>query len=119
MDMDMDLNIAILAGRLAAPPELRTFDSGATLLRLLLTTRREEPKPRLDVIPVTIWDPAPDLIEEPIAVGRRTWVAGSIQRRFWDAADGRRSRLEIVADQVHIRDAPAGIFAAPEAPPAD
>ncbi len=114
----MDLNLVVIAGRLAAPPELRTFDSGSTLIRLLVTVRREEPTPRLDVVPVTVWEPDGDLLDEPIAVGRRIWVAGSIQRRFWDAPDGRRSRLEIIADQVHVRDEPVGVFASPDATPA-
>ena len=32
------------------------------------------------------------------------WVAGAVQRRFWSGDDGRRSRLEVVAEQVCLRD---------------
>jgi hypothetical protein len=31
-------------------------------------------------------------------------VCGSAQRRFWESPDGRRSRLEIVAEQVNSKD---------------
>jgi hypothetical protein len=31
-------------------------------------------------------------------------VVGSSQRRFWSGEEGRRSRLELIADQVCIRD---------------
>jgi hypothetical protein len=31
-------------------------------------------------------------------------VCGSVQRRFWEAPDGRRSRLEVVAEQVNVKD---------------
>ena len=33
------------------------------------------------------------------------WVAGSVQRRFWGGSEGRRSRLEVVASQVCLREA--------------
>ena len=101
----MDLNLVVLAGRLAAPPEIRQFESGTRLARYLVTVRSEEPTRRVDVVPVTLWDPADDLVDADPAPGTRVWVAGSIQRRFWSAEEGRRSRLELVADQVCLRDA--------------
>lgn len=101
----MDLNLVVLAGRLAAPPEIRQFESGARLVRYLITVRSEEPTSRVDVVPVTLWDPPDDLINADPAPGTRMWVAGSVQRRFWSAEDGRRSRIEVVADQVCPRDA--------------
>ena len=96
----MDLNLVVLSGRLAAPTEMRTFESGARLARYLVTCRSDEPR-RVDVIPVTTWDPPPEM--EDIGPGTPLWVAGSAQRRFWDTGTGRRSRLEIVADQVCVR----------------
>jgi hypothetical protein len=35
----MDLNLVVLCGRLASPGELRVFESGTRLLRLLITVR--------------------------------------------------------------------------------
>ncbi len=101
----MDLNLVVLAGRLAAPPERRLFDSGAAQLRYLVTIRSTEPRRRIDVVPVTIWDTTQD---EPLAdpePGARLWVAGAVQRRFWNGGESRRSRLEIVAHQIEFRDA--------------
>ncbi|WKZ82848.1 MAG: single-stranded DNA-binding protein [Acidimicrobiia bacterium] len=100
----MDLNLVVLAGRLAAPPEIRQFESGTRLARYLVTVRTEEPVRRVDVVPVTLWDPADELVDADPAPGTRVWVAGSVQRRFWSATEGRRSRLEVVADQVCLRD---------------
>lgn len=99
----MDLNLVVLAGTLAAAPELREFESGARLLRLLVTVRTHEPLRRVDVLPVTLWDPPPELIAEDLERGRRVSVCGATQRRFWEAAEGRRSRVEIVAEQVTVR----------------
>ena len=96
----MNLNLIVLAGRLAAPPEIRTFDSGANLIRYLVTVRTTDPRRRVDVLPVTLWNPSADLLSGDQPPGHRIWIAGSMQRRFWAAETGRRSQIEIIADQV-------------------
>lgn len=100
----MDLNLVVVSGRLAAPPEVRQFESGSRLARYLVTVRSEEPRRRVDVLPVTIWNPDDELVDADPAPGTRVWAAGSVQRRFWSGAEGRRSRLELVADQVCLRE---------------
>ncbi len=37
----MDMNLVVLAGTVSAPPEHRVFESGAKLLRLLVTIRAD------------------------------------------------------------------------------
>lgn len=96
----MDLNLVVIGGKLAAPPELREFESGARLLRSLVTVRTQLPRRRVDVVPITLWDPADDHDMIDAAVGRRVWVAGSVQRRFWTTGEGRASRLEIIANHM-------------------
>lgn len=100
----MDLNLIVLCGRLAVDGELREFDSGSRLVRYLVTTRVDFPRKRIDVIPVTLWDPPRDLVDEPGLKGERVWVCGSVQRRYWESPDGRRTRVEIVAEQVNFKD---------------
>ena len=100
----MDLNLVVLCGRLAIEPEVKELESGSRLARFLVTVRSDEPRRRVDVVPVTLWDPPDELLEEMPEKGRRVWVCGSVQRRFWESPDGRRSRLEVVAEQVHVKD---------------
>ena len=100
----MDLNLVVICGRLASPGELREFESGTRLLRLLISLRTEEPTRRVDVVPVTLWDPGEDLVEAVKERGIRIWAVGAVQRRFWDCAEGRRSRIEIVAQQVTVHE---------------
>jgi single-stranded DNA-binding protein len=94
----MDMNLVVLAGRIAATPEFRKFESGARLLRLLVIVRLEAPRRRLDVIPVTRWDPTDEDLDRQ--VGDRIHVTGTVQRRFWSNPDGRRSRLEVIAEHI-------------------
>lgn len=94
----MDVNQVTLVGRLATPPERRDFESGTYNTRLLVTVRSDNPRRRLDVIPVVIWD-------TPISgmtIGDTVLVEGTVQRRFWEGEDGRRSRLEIVANLINV-----------------
>ena len=100
----MDLNLVVLCGRLASPGELREFESGTRLLRLLISLRTEEPTRRVDVVPVTLWDPEEDLVEAVRERGIRIWAVGAVQRRFWEGSDGRSSRIEIVALQVTVHE---------------
>ena len=93
----MDCNIVVLAGQLAAEPEIRSFPSGAEMARLLVTVRTERPRRRVDVVPVTWWDPPTDLGGLETSRGTRVWVVGSVQRRFWSSEGNKRSRVEIVA----------------------
>lgn len=101
----MDLNLVVLAGRIAADPERRQFASGARLLRLLVAVRQDDPHRRVDVLPVAYWNPPDAVWDADVAIGDRAWVSGTVQRRFWAAEEGRRSRLELLAAQVQVRPA--------------
>lgn len=105
--MEMDLNLIVLCGRIATEPEIRIFESGTRLIRYLVTVRSEAPRRRVDVVPVTFWDPSDDEVAEPGERGSRIWVCGSVQRRFWESPDGRRSRLEVIAEQINLKEVDA------------
>lgn len=96
----MDLNLVVLCGRLAAPPELIQFDSGASRIRLLLAVRNVLPAPRIDLLPVIMWKPPEELLG--LEADERVWVTGILQRRFWDApGPGRRaSSVQVVAHRI-------------------
>jgi single-stranded DNA-binding protein len=96
----MDLNMVVICGRVVGPPEIEVYESGACRMVLLVAVRSSHPRTRIDVVPVTWWDPPGDRRTDWEA-GTRVWIAGSIQRRFSAAADGRRSRLEVIAIAVN------------------
>ena len=100
----MDANLVLLNGKMAAPPEHRTLDSGTRLVRLLVAVRAQEPYGRLDVLPVVWWAPSDEFMSAEPVIGGPIRITASIHRRFWDAADGRRSKIEVVAASVCTRD---------------
>ncbi len=99
----MDMNVVVLAGKLASDPEIQSFESGATLVRYLVTVRSESPARRLDVLPVTLWGPDLEAVAQQSS-GTPVIVAGSVQRRFWQSTGAGRARIEVVAHEVKIGD---------------
>lgn len=99
-----DFNLVVLSGKLSVEPEYRAFDSGARLIRYLIATRSSEPLRRLDVVPVTQWDPPDELWARELRKGEPVIAIGTVQRRFWESLDGRNSTLEIVATTVEFRE---------------
>lgn len=99
----MDLNLVVISGPLAAEPEYRSFPSGSSYLRLLVTTRTSHPRRRVDVVPAVLWDPPADLLDAPLERGQAVWVIGAVQRRFWSTDGPTRSRIEVVAHHVKAR----------------
>jgi hypothetical protein len=89
----VDLNLVVLCGRLSAPPEIREFEGGSRLARYLLTVRSEEPR-RVDVLPVTLWDPPEALVDaDPGGRVRAAEVLGRRRRAEESARGGRRANL--------------------------
>ncbi len=95
-----DRNEVVLRGVLTTAPEHRVFGSGASLARLLVTIRLSAPRTRTDVIPVTVWEPDAAVIEAER--GTPVDVIGQVHRRFWTDAEGRHSRVEVVATEVAL-----------------
>ena len=91
----MDMNVVVIGGRLAAGPEVRTLGDGATLVRYLIAARSDEPRRRIDVVPVVLWDA--DERATALERGDAVWVTGSVQRRFWSDDQNRRSRIDSTA----------------------
>ncbi len=103
--MSMDMNIVVLFGKLAAAPELRTFESGSSHVRALVTVRTAAPRRRVDVVPVILWDPVADHPLLSATARTNVFAVCTVQRRFWTATAGRQSKLEIVARHIEVEEA--------------
>lgn len=107
-----DHNEAWLVGRLSGAPDRRTLPSGDEVVSLRMVVRR--PGGGSDTLPVQ-FGPAPaagrrrgigqvgrralaavDRLED----GTRIEVLGAVRRRWWGGPDGRRSRIEVLAEVV-------------------
>jgi single-stranded DNA-binding protein len=94
------LNLAVIVGRIASDPELDTVECGSRRLRMLVTVKAEFPRRRIDVIPVTMWDPPDELVNPGLQPSTTVMVVGAVQRRVDIEPWGTRSRVEVVAASV-------------------
>lgn len=108
-----DRNEVVLEGRLSAPPDVRELPSGSDLVLLRVVVRRPDGS-RVDSLPVAVGPPplrgrrrrAGQALSRTVRAaarlsdGDRVRVTGWVQRRFWDAGGVRRTRLQVVAEDV-------------------
>jgi single-strand DNA-binding protein len=91
----MELNLAVVRGPLSAPPSLSTLASGDEVAGLSIRTPVDG---RTTSVPVTVWRPpawVADLDE-----GDELLVLGAVRRRFYRAAGGTGSRVDVEATYV-------------------
>lgn len=91
-----DINVVVIVGRLARPPEERELPSGDRLVAYEVTIER--PNERGETVPV-IWNAAPASAAHH-DTGDQLLVVGRVRRRFFRTGAGTQSRTEVVAEAV-------------------
>jgi single-strand DNA-binding protein len=105
----MDLNIVAITGRLAADPELHSTGNGTDVTTLRIAVgrmkRQGEQRADADFLDVVVWGEQAKYAGRYLAKGRRVAIKGRLQQRTWTTPEGsKRSRLQVVADQVQFLD---------------
>ena len=95
MEELMECNVAVLRGTCSSPVEVRTLPSGTVLAQIQLTTRVDGAALS---VPVAVVDPAAWV--EDVDTGDQLVVLGTVRRRFFRAAGGTASRVEVEAEMV-------------------
>lgn len=101
------MNKAILIGRLATDPELRTTSGGVSVCQFRLAVNRrfanQQGVREADFIPIVVWRQQAETCARYLSKGRQCAVVGTIQTRSYDAQDGtKRYVTEVVADEVEF-----------------
>lgn len=112
----MDLNKAMIIGRLTRDPEVRTTSSGQSVASFSLATNRVwkdqsgVKQEKSDFHNIVAWGKLADICGQYLGKGRRVYIEGRLQTRDWQGQDGvKRYRTEIVADNMIMLDSrPAG-----------
>ncbi len=103
-----NINRVVLTGNLTTDPELRATASGTAVcsLRIACNTRRKTSdgqwvdKP--NYFTVTVWGGQGESVARYLAKGRPVAIDGRLEWREWDATDGKRQAVEIIADSVQF-----------------
>ncbi|MBI2426958.1 MAG: single-stranded DNA-binding protein [Candidatus Kerfeldbacteria bacterium] len=102
----MNINRAILFGRLTRDPETRTTPQGRTVTKFGLATNRnwkegEVWKSAVDFHNVVAWAGLGERVKT-LSKGDLVFVEGRIHNDVWEGADGQKRRnSEIVADRLY------------------
>ena len=123
---------AVLAGNLTRDPETRFTPAGTAVTSFSLAVNRwyksnNELKQEVSYFDVVVFGKTGEKCAERLSKGSPVLLEGRLQQRRWETDGVKRSKVEVVADNVQFLDSPRGAPAegapggepAPEAPDDD
>jgi len=112
--MARSVNQVILMGNLTRDPELRTIPSGQSVCSFSLALNHSyrdasgEWKEVTDYVDVTAWAALGERVSQYLTKGRRCLVQGRLQSRSWEQDGQKRSKVEVLANDVTFLDGRGG-----------
>lgn len=112
--MARSFNQVILMGNLTRDPELRQIPSGQSVCGFSLALNRSYKgsdgnwQEATDFIDVVAWGPLGERVAQYLSKGRPCLVSGRLQSRSWEQDGQKRSKVEVVAQDVTFLGGPGG-----------
>lgn len=112
--MARSFNQVILMGNLTRDPELRTTPNGANVCSFSLALNRSYKNAEgnwqeaTDYIDIVAWGPLGERVAQYLTKGRPALVNGRLQSRSWEQDGAKRSKVEVVAQDVTFLGGPGG-----------
>ena len=107
----MDLNKAMVIGRLTRDPEMKTTPNGQTVTSFSIATgfswtdQSGQKQEKTEFRNVVTWRKLAEICGQYLTKGKRIYLEGRIQTRDWVGQDGvKRYRTEIIADNMIMLD---------------
>jgi single-strand DNA-binding protein len=108
--MARSLNQVTLLGNLTRDPELRQTPSGQSVTSFSLALNRSykdqsgEWREASDFIDVVAWGPLAERVTDFLRKGSKALVTGRLQQRSWEQDGQKRSKVEVLAQDVMFLD---------------
>src|ERR1700755_1527389 len=108
--MARSLNQVTLMGNLTRDPELRQTPNGQNVCSFSLALNRSykdgsgEWQEVTDYIDIVSWGPLGERVSQYLSKGRRCLVQGRLQSRSWEQDGQKRSKVEVLANDVTFLD---------------
>jgi single-strand DNA-binding protein len=112
--MARSLNQVTLMGNLTRDPELRQTPNGQNVCSFSLALNRSykdqsgEWQEATDYVDVVCWGPLAERVSQYMTKGRRCLVQGRLQSRNWEQDGQKRSKVEVLANDVTFLDGRGG-----------
>jgi len=124
---NININRVILAGNLVRDPETRFLPSGVAVTSFSIAVNRRykvnnEAKEEVSFFDISVFGKAGENCAEYLSKGRSVLVEGRLRQRSWETDGVKRSKIEVVADNVQFLGSPRAAAAekgAPTAPAPD
>ncbi|HET9850332.1 MAG TPA: single-stranded DNA-binding protein [Candidatus Saccharimonadales bacterium] len=120
--MARSFNQVILMGNLTRDPELRTTPGGQSVCGFSLALNRSYRNAEgtwqeaTDFIDIVAWGPLGERVAQYLTKGRPALVSGRLQSRSWEQDGAKRSKVEVVAQDVTFLGSPGGGSAGADEP---
>lgn len=112
--MARSINQVIIMGNLTRDPELRQTPNGQSVCSFSLALNRSykdssgEWQEATDYIDVVAWATLAERVAQYLSKGRRALVQGRLQSRSWEQDGQKRSKVEVLANDVTFLDSRGG-----------
>jgi single-strand DNA-binding protein len=113
--MARSFNQVTLMGNLTRDPELRNTPNGQSVCSFSLALNRSyknsstgEWVEATDYVDVVAWGPLGERVAQYLSKGRPALVSGRLQSRNWEQEGQKRSKVEVVANDVTFLGGPGG-----------
>jgi single-strand DNA-binding protein len=112
--MARSFNQVILMGNLTRDPELRQTPNGHSVTSFSLALNRSYKgadgnwQEATDYVDVVAWGPLGERVAQYLSKGRPCLVNGRLQSRSWEQEGQKRSKVEVVAQDVTFLGGPGG-----------
>jgi len=104
--MARSFNQVTLMGNLTRDPELRTTPNGQSVCSFSLALNRSYKgsdgnwQEATDYVDIVAWGPLGERVAQYVTKGRPVLVSGRLQSRSWEQEGQKRSKVEVVAQDV-------------------
>lgn len=113
--MARSFNQVTLMGNLTRDPELRSTPNGQSVCGFSLALNRSyknatsgEWIEATDYVDIVAWGPLGERVAQYLSKGRPALVSGRLQSRSWEQEGQKRSKVEVVANDVTFLGSPGG-----------
>ena len=106
--------MVVLMGNLTRDPELRTTPSGQSVCSFSLALNRSyknaegDWQEATDYIDIVAWGALGERVAQYLSKGRAALVNGRLQSRSWEQDGAKRSKVEVIAQDVTFLGGPGG-----------
>lgn len=105
----MSINRVIISGNLTRDPELKQTQGGTSVLQMGVAVNERRKNPQTgewedypNFVDVTMFGKRAEAVSHYVSKGSKVAIEGRLHYRSWEKDGQRRSKLEVVADEVEF-----------------